>query len=212
MSHFHVHWFFKMLLDEIFYEAWPSLQENLFDWLKEAWCCWAEECRMEILCQFWFSCMVQNVIYHNFWFLCLQGNFPHSSLLVSGAFYYLLSIFKNAIFCLSSVMVHPSSHKTLNHISGDAFIYGKMWFYLDCLRRPDSCSVAILLRSAIISPGFLAGDIWFWANFKIIFALSQHSKDKDEIQDCCSTPKFLKSCGSDTNFYREVHILCFSKC
>ena len=50
------------------------------------------KCCMKILCQIWFVCLDHNVIFHNFWLLCFQGNFPHYSLLVSGAFYYLLSI------------------------------------------------------------------------------------------------------------------------
>ena len=33
-------------------------------------------------------------------------------------------LFWNDIYCLSSVMVHPSSHKTPNNISGAVFVFG----------------------------------------------------------------------------------------
>ena len=71
---------------------------------------------MEILYRFWFGCLDQNFIYHNFLWLCLQGNFTHSCLLVPGAF--LFFYFLTEIFLLSSLMVYPSSHKTPNDISG----------------------------------------------------------------------------------------------
>ena len=48
-----------------------------------------------------------------------QDNFPHSSLIVSCPFLW------NKISCLYSVLVHPSSHKTPNDISGAVFIGGK---------------------------------------------------------------------------------------
>ena len=40
-------------------------------------------------------------------------------------------------------------------------------------------------------PGFACWDIWFLANFEIIFALAQHSQDKNSNQYCCSKPIFL---------------------
>ena len=58
--------------------------------------------------------------------------------------------------------------------------------------------LVILLRSAAIFWGFLAGEIWFWANFKTSFTLAQHSQDKTANQDFCSTPIWLKRCGSET--------------
>ena len=69
------------------------ISKTLFVCHEEACCCWDEKYRMKILCQFLFVCMVHNFICHQFLFLCLQGNSPHSSLLVSGAFYCLLFIF-----------------------------------------------------------------------------------------------------------------------
>ena len=103
----------------------------------------AEKFRMEILLQFWFSCLGQNVICHNFWLLYIHGNFPHYSLLVSGYFYYFLSIFWTDISCFYSVMVHPSSHKTPNDINGSVLIFGLMWICLACLLSPGSWIVAI---------------------------------------------------------------------
>ena len=54
VSHYHIRWFFNLLLDEIFCKAWPSLQETFFYCLGEAWCCWAEKWYMNILCQLWY--------------------------------------------------------------------------------------------------------------------------------------------------------------
>ena len=42
------------------------------------------------------------------------------------------------IYCFSSVMVHPPSHRTPNDISGTVFIFGKIWICLACLLRPGS--------------------------------------------------------------------------
>ena len=42
------------------------------------------------------------------------------------------------ISCLSSVMVHPSSHKTTKDINGDVCIFWEMWIYFACLLRPGS--------------------------------------------------------------------------
>ena len=162
-----------MILDEMFCEAWPSLQENLFDCLEDACCCWAEKCCMKVLCQFWFSYFGHNVICHNFWWLYLQGNFPHSSFLVSGAFYSFLSIFWDDISILSIVMVHPSSYITLNDISWALFVYEKMWICLACLLSPGIWSVAICDESILIPSESLAvmsfenntGAIFWWLVF-----------------------------------------------
>ena len=57
---------------------------------------------------------------------------------------------------LSSVMVHPSSHKTPNYINGAVCIFGKMWICLACFLRPGSWSVAICLYSIVLPYGSLA--------------------------------------------------------
>ena len=44
-----VTWFFKMLIDESFCEAWRGLQETLFDWLDKACWYWTEKCFMLVL-------------------------------------------------------------------------------------------------------------------------------------------------------------------
>ena len=46
--------------------------------------------------------------------------------------------------CLSSVMVHPSSHKTPNGISGDVFIFGKNSASLDCLDLVAGVSLGVM--------------------------------------------------------------------
>ena len=89
--HCRICWFFNMLLDEIFCESCPILQETFFGFLDEAWWCWDLKFCMKILWQFWFSCIFHNGICHNFWLLCIQGNFP-LSLFLNGAFYHLLSV------------------------------------------------------------------------------------------------------------------------
>ena len=38
--------------------------------------------------------------------------------------------------CLSSVVVHPSSHNNPNHINADVCIFGKMWICIASLLRP----------------------------------------------------------------------------
>ena len=53
--------------------------------------------------------------------------------------------------CLSSIMLHPSSHKTPNDINGAAYIFGKMWICLACLIRSGIWSVATC-EDAIVLP------------------------------------------------------------
>ena len=59
------------------------------------------------------------------------------------------------ISCLSVVMVHISSHKTPNVISGDVFIFGEIWIYLACLLIPGSWSVPMGEDSMVIPSGSL---------------------------------------------------------
>ena len=54
------------------------------------------------------------------------------------------------IDCLSSVMVHPSSHNTPNDSNGVVCIFGKMWICLASLLRPVSRSVAICVDSIVL--------------------------------------------------------------
>ena len=71
------------------------------------------------------------------------------------------------ISCLSSVMVHPSSHITPNYINGAVCILRKIWIYLACFLRPDSwifdmCVESVVLPSSIlyfISFSIITGDI-----------------------------------------------------
>ena len=62
------------------------------------------------------------------------------------------------ISCLSSVMVHPSSHINPNDIHGDVCIFGKMWIYLACFLRPGIWSVAIC-EDYIVFPSSSPVDI-----------------------------------------------------
>ena len=49
------------------------------------------------------------------------------------------------IYFLSSVIVHPSSHKTPNNINGAVCIFGEMCIYLVCLLINGSWSVALVV-------------------------------------------------------------------
>ena len=60
------------------------------------------------------------------------------------------------ITCLSSVMVHPSSHETPNDIIGAVCIFVKLRIYLASLIRPGSWSVAICVDSIFLPSGSLA--------------------------------------------------------
>ena len=53
------------------------------------------------------------------------------------------TFFGTRIPCLSSVVLHPSSHKAPDDISGDVFIFGKFWICVACLNRPGGWSVAM---------------------------------------------------------------------
>ena len=59
------------------------------------------------------------------------------------------------IYCLPSVMVHPSSHTTSNDINRDVCIFVKMWICLTCLLRSGIHSVAICGDSIVIQYGSL---------------------------------------------------------
>ena len=76
-------------------------------------------------------------------------------------------------------MEHPSSHKTTIDISGDSFIFCKMWICLACFLRPGSCSVAmcndfVFLQYASLSVmlfDIINGDIVLAACFsRCVFA------------------------------------------
>ena len=60
------------------------------------------------------------------------------------------------IACLSSVVLHPSSHNTPNDINGAVFIFGKMWICLASFLRPGIWSVAICVNSIFLPCGSLA--------------------------------------------------------
>ena len=51
-------------------------------------------------------------------------------------------------------MVHPSSHKTPNDISGSVLIFGKIWICLYELIRPGRWSVTMCDDSIVIPNGF----------------------------------------------------------
>ena len=91
-----------------------------------------------------------------FLLLCLQRNFPHSCLIVLGDFYYLLYFFWDEIYWFFSVMVHLSSNKTPNDISGDVLNIWVKWICLACLLRPGSCSVDVRDNSIVLPYGILA--------------------------------------------------------
>ena len=114
-----------MPLGQFFCEACPSLQENLFIdlrrlyvvGLKSAACSYCDSSSSYVCARMLFvtvsDCCVSRVTYHITFFLFLVP------LIIYCRF------FCTDISCLSSVMVHPSSHTTHNDISGNVFIYGK---------------------------------------------------------------------------------------
>ena len=57
---------------------------------------------------------------------------------------------------LSSVVVHPSSHKTPNDINGAVFVFGTMWNCLAWLLRPVSWSVDICEDPIVLPSGSIA--------------------------------------------------------
>ena len=57
------------------------------------------------------------------------------------------------------------------------------------------CLYFVLLSYTIIFPGLLDGEIWFWANFKISFALDHHSQNKHANQDIYLTLRLLHHSG-----------------
>ena len=57
------------------------------------------------------------------------------------------------ISCLSSVTVHPSSHRTPDDINGAVWIFGKMWICLACLLIPGIWSVAICAEYIMLTSG-----------------------------------------------------------
>ena len=116
----------NILIYELLCEAWPSLQENLFGCLEEDCCFWDETCCMKILCQFWFSFLVQNVICHNFLLLYLLFTSHIPVCLFLANFIIYCPFFWTDIYCLSSFMVHPSSHQPPNDLSEAVFIFGEI--------------------------------------------------------------------------------------
>ena len=161
-----------MLLDKSFYQTQPCLKETFFRCLEESCSSPDKLCVMKVLCQIWFGCMGQNIIYHRFWLLCYQENFPHPCFYVPVSFYCFLYILLNCHF-FSSLLVRPSSHRTVNDMSGDVLIFGEMWIFLDLRVRIGSWSVAtcddfIVLpygRLAVILFDIMNGEIYGVASF-----------------------------------------------
>ena len=80
---------------------------------------------MEILCQFWFDYMGHNIIYHNFYCYISRGT-SHIPVCMFLVYFNICCLFfYTVIYCLSSVTVHPSSHKTPNNITGSRIIFEK---------------------------------------------------------------------------------------
>ena len=107
VSHCRVNLFFKMILDEVFCEAWIVLQETLFDYIEEDCCCWAGKICMKVLWQFWFSCPGHNFLSTSSDCCVSRGtsNIPVCLFLVT--FIISCPLFWTDISCLYSVMLHP---------------------------------------------------------------------------------------------------------
>ena len=65
-------------------------------------------------------------------------------------------LFWTDITCLSSVMVHPSSHINPNDMNGSVFVFETMWICLAFFLRPGSLSVVICEDSIVLPSGSLA--------------------------------------------------------
>ena len=70
-------------------------------------------------------------------------------LIISSPFFWM------EIYCLSSVMMHPSSHRNPNNINGAVCIFGKMGICLACFLRPGSWSDAMCVDSIVLPSGSL---------------------------------------------------------
>ena len=116
--------------------------------LKRAACKYWDSSSFEVcsrmLCTTFPDCCVPRGTYHIPVFLFLVP------LIISSPLFWMY------IYCFSSVMVHPSSHKTPNDINGAVYILGKMWVCLTFVLIPDSWSVAMCVDSIVLPSGILA--------------------------------------------------------
>ena len=111
-------------------------------------------------CKYWYSSSFEfftSIFSMKFYDCCGPRGTSHIPVFL---FLVLLIIsspfFSMDIFCLSSVMVHLSSHNTPNDINGAVCIFGKMWICISWLLRTSSWSVAIYVESIMIPSGILA--------------------------------------------------------
>ena len=85
-------------------------------------------------------------------------------LIISSTFFWI------DISILSSVIVHPSLHKTPIDIYGAIFVLGEMWICIACLLRTGIWSVAICVYSVVIPSGSLAFISFSIITGAIVFA------------------------------------------
>ena len=85
-------------------------------------------------CKYWASSCFEffsRMLFTTFSYCCVPRGISHIPVFL---FLFPLNIsfpfFWVSISCLSSLMVHPSSHKTPNDINGAVFIFGNMWICL----------------------------------------------------------------------------------
>ena len=125
VSHFCVPWFFNMTFDKFSCEACTSIQEILsislrsltvFGLKSDAW----RYCASSGLD------VCAGILFLTASYFCVSRGSSHIPV-----FFFLVPLiiscqfFCTGISCLSSVIVHSSSHKTPNNIIGDIFISGK---------------------------------------------------------------------------------------
>ena len=148
--HFCILEFFKVFRDDLFCEAQSILQKTCLIALSRLVVVGLKS----VACKYWTSSgfeVCTRILFTKFSNFCVSRGTSHIPVFLFLVpliiFYPLLWI---VIYFLSSVMVHPSSHKTPHDINGDVYILGKMWISLVCLFRPGRCSVDVCVESIVV--------------------------------------------------------------
>ena len=116
-------------------------------------------------CKYWASSgseVFARILFTIFYDCCeLRGTFHIPVFLFMVPLIIYHPFFWIGISCLSSEMVHPSSHKSTNYINGSVCILGKMWICIACLLISGRWSVSICIDSIVLLSGSL-GFISFY--------------------------------------------------
>ena len=170
--------FFKMLLDNLFCEACPSLQELCLIALSRL-------AVVELKSAAWRNCDSYGlVVWDRKSFVaasecCVsRGTSPISFCLFLVPFIIPYTFIWTDISCLSSVMVHQSSYNNPNDISGAIFIYGEILIWLAFLLRPGIWSVFVCDEPIVLpyaSLSIMSFEIWQGKLLWWLFMLSVYS-------------------------------------